>query len=60
MYKHAAMITVRVALETDETLSAEELEELVHEIDYEFSSDYAQCATALEDVDFVSTNRVVK
>lgn len=54
------MITVRVTLETEERLSAEELEELVHQIDYEFSSDYAQCSTTIEDADFIISNRAVK
>jgi hypothetical protein len=60
MYKHVAFITVRLSLETDETLSAEELEELLHSLDYEFSSDYAKCSTVIEDVEFISTNRALK
>jgi hypothetical protein len=54
------MITVRLSLETEEPLSAEELEELIHSLDYEFSSDYAKCSTLIEDADFVSTNKVLK
>jgi hypothetical protein len=60
MYKHVSMITVRLSLETEEPLSAEELEELIHSLDYEFSSDYAKCSTQIEDADFIITNRVLK
>lgn len=60
MYKHVALVTVRLSLETEDSLSAEELEELIHSIDYEFSSDYAKCSTTIEDADFISTNRVIK
>jgi hypothetical protein len=54
------MLTVRLNLETEEPLSAEELEELIHSLDYEFSSDYAKCSTQIEDADFISTNRALK
>lgn len=60
MYKHTAFVTVRLSIETEDSLSAEELEELVHEIDYEFSSDYGTVSTSIEDTDFISTNRVAK
>jgi len=60
MYKHTTMLTVRLNLETEEPLSAEELEELIHSLDYEFSSDYAKCSTQIEDADFISTNRALK
>lgn len=60
MYKHSAMISVRLNLETEELLSAEELEELINSLDYEFSSDYAKCSTMIEDANFVSTNKVLK
>jgi len=60
MYKHVAFVTVKLSLETEEPLSAEELEELIHSLDYEFSSDYAKCSTQIEDADFVSTNRAQK
>jgi hypothetical protein len=54
------MISVRLNLETEELLSAEELEELINSLDYEFSSDYAKCSTMIEDANFVSTNKVLK
>jgi hypothetical protein len=60
MYKHVALVTVRLSLETEDSLSAEELEELIHSLDYEFSSDYAKCSTVIEDADFISTNRALK
>jgi hypothetical protein len=60
MYKHSAMISVRLNLETEDSLSAEELEELIHSLDYEFSSDYAKCSTMIEDANFISTNKAIK
>ena len=60
MYKHSAMISVRLNLETEDSLSAEELEELIHSLDYEFSSDYAKCSTIIEDANFISMNRAIK
>lgn len=60
MYKHTVFVTVRLSIETEDSLSAEELEELIHEIDYEFSSDYGTVSTLIEDPSFVSMNRIVK
>lgn len=60
MYKHVAFVTVRLSIETEDSLSAEELEELIHAIDYEFSSDYGTVNTSIEDADFISTNRAIK
>lgn len=60
MYKHTLVLEARLNIETEDTLTAEELEELVHSLDYEFSSDYATITTRIEDADFISTNRIVK
>jgi hypothetical protein len=60
MYKHVALLNVVLSIETEEALSAEELEELIHSLDYEFSSDYAKCSTIIEDTHFTSTNRKTK
>jgi hypothetical protein len=60
MYKHTAFVTVRLSIETEDSLSAEELEELIHSLDYEFSSDYGVVSTLIEDANIISTNRVVK
>ena len=60
MYKHVAVLEVRLNIETEDSLSAEELEELFHEIDYEFSSDYGTVSTRIDDCKFTSTNRPVK
>lgn len=60
MYKHVAVLEVRLSIETEDSLSAEELEELIYSMDYEFSSDYGTISTNIEDTHFISTNRVVK
>jgi hypothetical protein len=60
MYKHVAVLTVRVTIETEESMSAEELEEIIHTLDYEFSSEYAKISTVVEDAHTISSNRAVK
>lgn len=59
MYSHTATLNVRLKITTEDALSAEELEELIHSLDYEFSSDYASVSTLIEDADFTTTNRLI-
>lgn len=61
MYKHVAVLEIRLEIETGETLSAEELEELMHELDYEFSSDYGNITTQIiKESSILQSNRLVK
>jgi hypothetical protein len=60
MYKHVAVLEVRLSIETEDSLSAEELEELLHSLDYEFSSDYGAVSTQIEEGSFTSMNRAIK
>lgn len=61
MYKHSVLLEMRIVIETDESLSSEELEEIMYELDYEFSSDYGNVTTQLiEESSVTQTNRLVK
>lgn len=61
MYKHSVLLEMKIVIETEESLSSEELEEMIHELDYEFSSDYGNVTTQLiEESSVTQTNRLVK
>ena len=61
MYKHVAVLEMRLEIETEDSLSAEELEEMLHEIDYEFSSDYGNITTQIiKESSILQSNRIVK
>jgi hypothetical protein len=60
MYKHSAVLEVRIMIETEESLTSDELEEMLHEIDYEFSSEYGTVTTRIEESSFTQMNRLVK
>lgn len=61
MYKHSVLLEMKIVIETEESLSSEELEELMYELDYEFSSDYGNVTTQLiEESSVTQTNRLVK
>lgn len=60
MYKHSAVLEVRIMIETEESLTSDELEEMLHEIDYEFSSEYGSVTTRIEESSFTQMNRLVK
>jgi hypothetical protein len=61
MYKHSVLLEMKIVIETEESLSSEELEEMMHELDYEFSSDYGNVTTQLiEESSVTQTNRLVK
>lgn len=61
MYKHSVLLEMKIVIETEESLSSEELEEIMYELDYEFSSDYGNVTTQLiEESSVTQTNRLVK
>lgn len=51
---------MRLTLETESTINDEEFDELIHTLEYEFSSDYATISTNMEDVSPVYANKPVK
>ena len=60
MYKHTTNVTVKLAIVTEDRMSAEELEEVINEIEYEFAGQYGTVSTVFEDAEVISTNRAVK
>lgn len=49
MKKHLVYITVAVELETEESLTDDELEEILYELDYDFYSEYASTRTEVRE-----------
>lgn len=56
-YNHTIALTVLVKISTDEKMRLDEIENIVHELDYEFNSDYGYVASHIEEVEILSHNR---
>ena len=59
MYKNVVRLEIVLSVESEDTLSTEELENLVSELDYEFSSEYGQITTRIEEAYYASFNKLI-
>lgn len=59
-YKHIVTLEARLTIQTEEKMSLEELENILHELEYEVTSEYGSVTVSNIDTDFISYNKSIK
>ena len=59
-YKHIVTLEARLTIQTEEKMSLEELENILHELEYEVTSEYGIVTISNIDTEIASYNKSVK